>query len=103
MDSDMASVRSADTQTKLVYSLGLAQTKRDVLDFRPLIWLLSPAFLDEFPSRRRKAKLRGVSGLGRAFTLHHHELDVYIRDVWEGKFPSKNLAETVRTQVDGKQ
>ena len=72
---------------------GLAQAGCDILDFRPF---LIPAVLNEFPRSRRKTKLPGVSRFGGAFTLHHHELDVYVYVLWEGDFPGKNLAEMAR-------
>jgi len=78
----------------------LAQAGYDILDFRPFLSPLIPAVLNEFPCSRRKTQLRGVNRLGGAFTLHHHELDLYVYILWEGKFPGKNLAKMVRAQVN---
>ena len=83
-----------------INSPSLAQTEYDILNIRSFISLLVPALLDDFPRGRRKTQLLSLSWLGGTFTLRHHEMDVQIRNVWEGKFPCKNLVdEAVRAKV----
>ena len=80
----------------------LAQLVRDILHLRSFLSPLVAAVLDEFPHLRRQTQPRGIGRLGGVLTPRHREPHLYICEVRERRFPGKNLAEVIRSQVGWK-